>query len=88
MDSSLIGKIDKARKYAEEKGRVTITTLKASFEGNHNSYDVEFDGGAWSCPCHFFAARGLCSHTMALQRILEDMLAQAPLSSVAEGTGN
>ena len=86
MDSSLIGKIDKARKYAEERDRVTITALRASFEGNHNNYQVEFDGGAWSCRCHFFAGRGVCSHTMALQRILEDMLAQAPLSPVAEGT--
>ena len=78
MDSSIIGKIDKARRYAEEKDRVTITSLKASFEGNHNIYDVEFDAGTWTCRCHFFTTRGLCSHTMALQRMLEEMLAQSP----------
>ena len=78
MDSSIIGKIEKARRYAEERDRVTITSLKAAFEGNHNIYEVEFDGGAWSCRCHFFTTRGLCSHTMALQRLLYEMLAQSP----------
>ena len=76
MDSSLIGKIDKARKYAEERDRVTITSLKATFQGNHNAHEVAFDSGSWHCGCHFFTARSVCSHTMALQRILEDMLVQ------------
>ena len=76
MDSSMIGKIDKARTYAEERGRVAISVLKADFEGNHNTYQVTFDSGAWDCQCHFFATRGVCSHTMALQRILEGMLVQ------------
>ena len=76
MDSSMIGKIDKARKYAEEKDRVTITNMKATFQGNHNVYQVEFDSGFWRCACHFFSTRGTCSHTMALQRILENMLVQ------------
>ena len=76
MDSGIIGKIEKARRYAEEKERVTFTSFKATFQGNHNTYDVGFDSGAWQCGCHFFATRGVCSHTMALQRILEDMLAR------------
>ena len=76
MDSSMIGKIDKARTYAEERGRVDISVLKASFEGNHNTYQVAFNSGTWDCQCHFFATRGVCSHTMALQRILEGMLVQ------------
>lgn len=76
MDSSIIGKIDKARKYAEEKERVNITSFAATFQGNHNSYDVSFTEGAWDCECHFFATRSVCSHTMALQRMLDDFLAK------------
>lgn len=76
MDSSMIGKIDKARQYAEEKERVTISGLNASFQGNHNTYEVNFDSGDWNCQCHFFATRGVCSHIMALQRILAGMLVQ------------
>ena len=76
MDSSIIGKIDKARRYAEEKDRVSINSFSATFQGNHNSYDVSFNNGAWDCECHFFATRAVCSHTMALQRMLEDVLAK------------
>ena len=76
MDSSIIGKIDKARKYAEEKERVNINSFSATFKGNHNSYDVTFNSGAWDCECHFFLTRATCSHTMALQRMLEDVLAK------------
>ena len=83
MDSGIIGKIEKARRYAEEKERVTITSFKAMFQGNHNTYEVDFDSGAWQCGCHFFTTRGVCSHTMALQRILEDMLAREPEATEA-----
>ena len=75
MNSSIIGKIDKARKYAEEKERVSINSFSATFQGNHNSYDVTFNAGSWDCECHFFANRNVCSHTMALQRMLDDVLA-------------
>ena len=83
MDSSIIGKIDKARKYAEERERVSITRLAATFQGNHNSYEVSFDSGNWRCECHFFANRAICSHTMAMQRMLEEMLSkhQEPVQS-------
>ena len=54
MHSSIIGKIDKARKYAEEKDRVSITSLKATFQGNHNTYELEFASGSWHCECRSF----------------------------------
>jgi hypothetical protein len=78
MDSSIIGKIEKARQYAEEKDRVNITSFAATFKGNHDQYDVRFEDGSWRCECHFFATREVCSHTMALQRILDEMLAPQP----------
>ena len=78
MDSSIIGKIEKARHYAEQKDRVNITSFAATFQGDHDQYDVRFEGGAWRCECRFFATRGVCSHTMALQRILDEMLTKQP----------
>ena len=78
MDSSIIGKIEKARQYAEEKERVNITSFAATFKGNHDQYDVRFEDGSWRCECHFFATRDVCSHTMALQRILDEMLTDQP----------
>lgn len=77
MHSSIIGKIDKARKYAEEKDRVSITRLKTTFQGNHNTYEVEFESGSWHCECRSFLTRDICSHTMALQRMLDEMLASS-----------
>ena len=74
MDSSIIGKIEKAKQYAEQKDRVNITSFAATFKGNHDNYDVRFEDGAWRCECHFFTTREVCSHTMAMQRILEEML--------------
>ena len=74
MNSSFIGKIDKAKKYAEERERVSINSFHATFTGNHNTYEVKFESGAWFCECLFFTTRGVCSHTMALQRILDDVL--------------
>ena len=81
MNSSFIGKVDKARKYAEEKERVSITTFKANFHGNHGSYEVTFDSGNWECQCEFFARHPACSHTMALQRILDEVLARGVTAS-------
>ncbi|SUZ78452.1 uncharacterized protein METZ01_LOCUS31306 [marine metagenome] len=78
MDSSIIGKIEKARQYAEQKDRVNITSFAAKFKGNHDQYDVRFEDGNWRCECHFFATREVCSHTMALQRILDEMLTPQP----------
>ena len=78
MDSSIIGKIEKARHYAEQKDRVNITSFAATFQGDHNQYDVRFEEGAWRCECRFFSTRGVCSHTMALQRILDEMLTKQP----------
>ncbi len=75
MNSSFIGKIDKAKKYAEERERVSINSFHATFTGNHNTYEVRYESGVWHCECLFFTTRGICSHTMALQRILDDVLA-------------
>jgi len=75
MDSGMIGKIQKAKRYAQELDRIAFNEFKVTFRGNHNTYTVAYDEGQWSCGCNFFAKRGVCSHTMALERILGVMLA-------------
>jgi len=74
MDYGLIGKIEKAKRYAEERDRIGFESFKATFNGTNNPHTVEFAGGEWTCDCDFFLSRGVCSHTMALERILEGML--------------
>lgn len=74
MDSGMVSKIEKAKRYAEERERVTFHSFSIVFHGEHNDYIVRYDAGKWSCQCDFFQRRGVCSHTMAMERILDPML--------------
>ena len=74
MQSSLIGKIEKAKRYAQETERITFDELSVKFRGEHDDYNTGYKDGRWDCTCNFFQSWGICSHTMALQRILSKML--------------
>jgi hypothetical protein len=74
MQSSLIGKIEKAKRYAQEKERVTFCDLSVKFRGENSDYTTGYKDGKWHCTCSFFASWGLCSHTMAVEKILSGML--------------
>ena len=81
MQSSLIGKIEKAKRYAQETGRITFSELSVEFRGDNDDYTTGYKDGKWHCSCHFFSSWGLCSHTMALERVLKDMLPPEALST-------
>lgn len=74
MDSGMIGKIHKAKQYAQERDRIEFTQFSVTFRGTNNNHTITFDNGKWNCTCSFFASHGVCSHTMALEKILEDMI--------------
>ncbi len=74
MDYGMIGKLEKAKRYAEERDRITFNSLNVSFRGANNVHTVTLQDGKWRCTCDFFQTRGRCSHTMALEIILKDML--------------
>jgi hypothetical protein len=80
MDSGMVSKIEKSIRYAEERDRVRFQQFEVVFRGDHNSYKVQYDHGRWRCECHFFSQRGVCSHTMALERIMNGMLAEEDTS--------
>ena len=80
MQSSLIGKIEKARRYAQEKGRVTFSGLTVQFRGDNDTYTAGYKDGKWHCSCHFASKWGICSHTMALERMFTDMLPEEALT--------
>ena len=81
MHSSLIGKIEKAKRYAQETDRITFAEFSAKFQGENDTYTTGYKEGKWHCSCNFFSSWGLCSHTMALERILENMLPQEALAT-------
>ena len=74
MDNGMIRKYGKAKMYAEERDRIQFTSLKVNFAGKNNPHTVVFEDGGWQCDCYFFIGRNRCSHTMALEIILEKML--------------
>jgi hypothetical protein len=74
MDYGMIGKIQKAKRYAQERDRIHINNFQVTFNGENNSHSVHYDNGDWKCDCEFFHSRGRCSHTMALEMILEGMI--------------
>ena len=76
MNSSMIGKIEKAHRYAKEPERVRLHTFHATFKGSHDDYQVELQDGQWSCTCHAFSSHtlGTCAHVMAVQELLSAML--------------
>jgi hypothetical protein len=74
MDYGMIGKIQKAKRYAEQRDRIHFETLSVTFNGENNPHTVRMSHGDWQCDCDFFMSRGRCSHTIALEIILEGMI--------------
>ena len=76
MNSSMIGKIEKAHRYAREPERIRFQALTATFHGGHDNYEVTLSGDEWRCTCHTFESHavGTCSHVMAMQHVLGPML--------------
>ncbi len=73
MDYGMIGKLQKAKKYATERDRIQVNNLQVTFDGTNNPHTVQFANGTWQCDCDFFQSRGRCSHTIALEEIMGDV---------------
>lgn len=77
MDSGLIGKIEKAKRYAEETDRISFSKFEARIRGENNDHTVTYENGKWNCTCNYFQGRGVCAHTMGMEMILKGMV-EAP----------
>jgi len=77
VHSSMIGKVEKAMRYAHEPDRVKIERLTASFSGDNSTHTISLDADHWHCDCHLFESAGGCSHTLAIQKMLDAMLSDA-----------
>ncbi len=74
MDTGMIGKLQKAKAYAEQPERIHIEKLQVRFDGENNTHLLTLENDTWHCDCDFFQTRQRCSHTMALEIRLEQML--------------
>lgn len=74
MYSGMIGKIDKAHRYAAERDRFQFEDLRVTIHGNNDDHAVTFHEGSWRCECDFFRHEETCAHTMALEVLLAGMV--------------
>jgi hypothetical protein len=81
MHSSLIGKIEKANRYARETDRITIDRIGLDFRGDNDSHRVTLEADRWHCTCHYFESTQTCAHVLALQKILGGMLPEQAQTS-------
>lgn len=81
MQSSIIGKVEKAKHYAQEPERVTFNSFEVSFRGENDTHTTGYCDRKWHCSCRFFSEWAVCSHTMALEKILSNMLPAETLNT-------
>ena len=81
MDYGMIGKIEKAKRYAQQRDRIRFESFNVTIEGENNPHAINYQSGEWQCDCSFFQSRGRCSHTMALEMILEEMIQEPAVAS-------
>lgn len=74
MQSSMIGKIAKAKQYAQEPSRLQFTSFEADFHGENDVHHLTLNAESWHCTCNFFSDWGACAHTLAAERILGQMI--------------
>jgi len=83
MHSSLIGKVEKANRYARETDRVSIDQLSLTFRGDNDTHRVSLSSGSWHCTCHYFASWGSCVHLLSIHKILGAMVPEEPEAPMA-----
>jgi hypothetical protein len=74
MDFGLIGKLEKAKRYAEDRRRFLFNKFDLTFHGDNNEHHVTYNNGTFSCDCEFFLTHKRCGHSMALEILLKDMI--------------
>lgn len=74
MNQGLTSKIEKARIYSTERSRIQFESFSVNVDGDNSSHQVGYQGGQWNCDCNYFNKQGYCSHTMAMERVLEQMI--------------
>jgi hypothetical protein len=82
MHSSVIGKIEKAHRYARELDRITVERMSVTFRGDNDTHRVSLDADGWQCNCHYFESWKTCAHILALQQILGVMLPEEAQTSL------
>ncbi|MCB0102822.1 MAG: hypothetical protein H6635_07955 [Anaerolineales bacterium] len=76
MDYGMIGKLEKAKRYAEDRHRFRFNKFELTFHGDNNEHNVNYEDGNFHCDCEFFLTHKRCGHSMALEILLKDMIVE------------
>ena len=76
MDYGLIGKLEKAKRYAEDRHRFRFNKFDVTFHGDNNDHHVTYESGKYGCDCEFFLTHQRCGHSMAMEILLKDMISE------------
>ena len=68
---NIVSDVKKAKRYSDQRDRIRIVSFDCTFEGYNRNHHITYDEGKWTSTASFFAQRGVCSHTMALEKILK-----------------
>ena len=68
---NIVSDVKKAKRYTDQRDRIRIVSFECAFEGYNQNHYITYDTGKWTSTASFFAQRGVCSHTMALEKILK-----------------
>ena len=78
---NIVSDVEKAKRYAAETDRLRIVSFDCAFEGYSKVHHITYSSGKWHSTASFFAQRGVCSHTMALEKILKGFVQPARVES-------
>jgi len=79
---NIVSDVKKAKRYSEETQRIKIVSFDAAFDGKNREHLITYDNGTWTSTASFFQQRGVCSHTMAMERMLKGMIEPITTSTV------
>ncbi len=67
---NIVSDVKKAKRYSEEKDRITINQFEATFRGDNKDHTVTYDNGVWNSTSSYFKTHGVGAYSMAMERIL------------------
>jgi hypothetical protein len=83
MDSGMIGKVEKAHRYARERDRIEFSAFACTVRGDNDNHSVTLEDGRWQCTCDYFSYHSVCAHTMTIELVLAEMLPARSQAAVA-----
>ncbi|MCY3836781.1 MAG: hypothetical protein OXF83_10160 [Anaerolineaceae bacterium] len=71
---NVVSDVDKANRYYAEQDRMKIRQFRAKFLGSNSEHIVTYEEGRWDCDSFSFTRLGVSSHTIAMERMLGELV--------------